>query len=166
MGKMALAFHCFFRVFRDPEFVKAVESLKTSPPSQPPLIESPKKPEDALHLLAYLQEEGRLIDFLQEDISALNDEQIGAAVRNIHQNCAKALQKLFQFAPVVSGEEGSAITVPSSFDGSSFKLVGNVHGQPPFQGVLRHHGWKAVQFHFPPKTQQVDILAKAEVEIS
>ncbi|MEK7486775.1 MAG: DUF2760 domain-containing protein, partial [Planctomycetota bacterium] len=154
MGKFGLAFHCFFRVFRDPEFVKVMESMRA--PSLPkPLysLESPKKPEEALQLLAYLQEEGRLLDFLQEDLSGLEDEQIGAAVRSIHQNCKKAIHKLFQVVPVVEGIEGSEITVPSGFDTGSIKLVGNVHGLPPFRGNIRHHGWKVVQSHFPPKTE-------------
>ena len=42
-----------------------------------------------IHLFAVLQREGRLLDFLQEDLSLYEDGQIGAAVRSIHENCKK-----------------------------------------------------------------------------
>src|SRR5437867_4767902 len=49
-----------------------------APPSPPAKAE----PDDgaALRLLATLQQEGRLVDFLEEDIGPYSDEQIGAAV--------------------------------------------------------------------------------------
>jgi len=47
------------------------------------------------------------------------------------------------------------------------RLTGNVHGQPPFRGVLQHGGWRAEHVTLP-KTAGVDaaILAPAEVEIA
>ena len=57
--------------------------------------------------------------------------------------------------------------MPTGFDPGSVRLTGNVHGQPPFRGVLQHGGWRASQVSLP-KTAGVDpsILAPAEVEIA
>ena len=52
------------------------------------------------------------------------DEQIGAATRGIHETCRKALRAAVQLQPILSGEEGSAVTVPAGFDPSSVRLVG------------------------------------------
>jgi len=56
--------------------------------------------------------------------------------------------------------------VASGFDPSAVRLTGNVHGQPPFRGVLQHGGWRATHVSLP-KTAGVDaaVLAPAEVEI-
>jgi hypothetical protein len=120
----------------------------------------------ALRLLATLQEEGRLIDFLQEDIAAYGDEQIGAAVRGIHASCAKALRNCVTLEPVLPGTEGDSTTVPVGFDPTGIRLVGNVSGTPPFRGVLRHPGWRARAVTLPARAgQDVQVIAPAEVEI-
>ena len=51
--------------------------------------EGRSSPEAAVQMLAALQREGRLVDFLQEDLSSYEDSQIGAAVRNIHTGCKR-----------------------------------------------------------------------------
>ena len=169
MGKLGLAFRCFFRVLRDPEFAAFCE--KPALPALPKpeeKVDTPAKPthpEEALALLHLLQGEGRLIDFLQEDIEEFEDEQIGAAVRDIHQSCKKELQKLFTIEPVLSGEEGSEATAAEGFDPTEIKLVGDVRGEPPFQGTLKHHGWKVTKAQFPPTPQNPLILAPAEIEL-
>ena len=48
----------------------------------PPVVKKPSG--EPLRLLAILQREGRLLDFLLEDISSYQDAQIGVAVRDIH----------------------------------------------------------------------------------
>ena len=112
-----------------------------------------------------LQEEARLVDFFQEDIGAYDDEQIGAAVRNIHDNCRRVLTEYFHLAPVVPGGENEKTTVAAGFDPEAIKLVGKVTGQPPFSGVIRHHGWQATHSKFPPAKKQPTIVAQAEVEL-
>jgi hypothetical protein len=120
----------------------------------------------ALRLLALLQKEGRLVDFLEEDIQPYSDAQVGAAVRAIHAGCRKALHERMEIARVFSEDDGATVEVPPGFDPASVRLTGNVHGQPPFRGVLQHGGWRASQVALP-KTAGVDpsILAPAEVEI-
>jgi len=138
------------------------------PPKTVPVSSQPSSTASALQLLAILQREGRLIDFLQEDLSLYEDEQIGAAVRSIHAGCKGALESHVKLEPVVSDEEGSTITVAPGFDAHSIRLTGNVAGEPPFRGVVRHRGWRAVKVDLPQtmagqNTQSV--VAAAEIEV-
>ncbi len=120
-----------------------------------------------LHLIGVLQREGRLLDFLAEDLDAYEDEDIGAAVRDIHENCKKSLDKYMRAQPVVSEAEEESITVPAGFDPNAIKLTGNVTGKPPFSGVVRHPGWQVAKLEMPTLSgrRNPDILAPAEVEI-
>jgi len=120
----------------------------------------------ALRLLALLQQEGRLVDFLEEDIEPYDDAQVGAAVRAIHAGCRKALHERMRIARIFSEEDGAAVEVPSGFDAGQVRLTGNVHGQPPFRGTLQHGGWRASDIALP-RTSGVDasVLAPAEVEV-
>lgn len=131
---------------------------------------SPVHPhQTAVQLLAIFQREGRLVDFLQEDLTQYSDDQIGAAVRSIHQGCREALGEHLELQPVMEKTEGSAVTVPVDFDPAAIRLTGNVSGDPPFSGILRHHGWRVVSVKLPQVTTRQDkdwILAPAEVEIA
>mgnify|MGYP000630991358 CR=1 FL=1 len=122
----------------------------------------------AVQILSVLQRQGRLIDFLEEDLSRYEDAQIGAAVRSIHESCKAALAECVHLETVMAQEEGSMVTVPSGFDPASVRLTGNVSGDPPFRGVLRHRGWRIRKVSLPTFTAQVGkerIVAPAEVEI-
>ncbi|MBI5551348.1 MAG: DUF2760 domain-containing protein [Desulfobacterales bacterium] len=120
-----------------------------------------------LHLVTVLQKEGRLLDFFSEDLSQYNDAQIGAAVRDIHHNCKKALEKHVAPQAVLAQNEGDPITVEEHFDPNTIKLIGNVTGRPPFKGVVQHRGWRAGKLELPtfPGRQVPEIIAPAEVEI-
>ncbi|HLJ95801.1 MAG TPA: DUF2760 domain-containing protein [Gemmataceae bacterium] len=157
------ALRCELRVLRDPAFAAKVEALLV-----PPKPEAPPKPSGApLRLLALLQREGRLLDFLLEDIQSYPDAQIGAAVRDIHRQCRTALQEHLELQPVLPQPEGSAVEIPNGFDPSAIRLTGNVTGQPPFRGTLQHHGWrvKAMKLAPPPEGQDEFVLMPAEVEL-
>jgi len=120
----------------------------------------------ALQLLGALQEGGRLVDFLLEDVGAYTDEQIGAAVRSIHDPCRAALRSCLAIEPVMRGSEGETVTVAAGFDPSAVRLVGNVGGQGPFSGALRHPGWRVTAVTIPaPKGRDPRVLAPAEVEL-
>ena len=122
----------------------------------------------ALHLFTILQREGRLMDFFAETLDAYEDAQIGAAARGVHESCKKVLEKHLKPAPVMSQAEGENIVVPAGFDPASIKLTGNVSGQPPFQGIVRHRGWRAARYDMPSLATQSDpgLIAPAEVEIT
>jgi hypothetical protein len=139
---------------------KSAPAAAPAKPSEPP-------EHTALRLLASLQEEGRLVDFLTEEIAGYSDEQIGAATRGIHDACAKALRGCVTLEPVLPGREDETITVPAGFDPASIRLTGNVHGTPPFTGTLRHGGWRVKAVTIPARTGlDPKIVAPAEVEIA
>src|SRR5689334_19046663 len=127
MGRMVLAFQAFFRVLFDAQVAARVADVlagKEAPPSIPAApvapapapkpAAAPKAPgqSEALTLLAALQREARLIDFLQEDLSGYADEQIGAAVREVQRDSQKTLERFFSLRPVLTAEEGAAVDVP------------------------------------------------------
>ncbi|CAN2040045.1 DUF2760 domain-containing protein [Candidatus Magnetomoraceae bacterium gMMP-15] len=152
---------------------------KTIKPAASPALEKPQPEEPnkkerlqedrcrALHLLSLLQREGRLIDFLEENLEPYNDEQIGAAVRDIHEKCKQAVQKYINPKSVMDQNEGEEVTVQQGFDPVAIKLTGNVFGNPPFKGILRHKGWRSSKFDMPSLSvkKDPDIIAPAEVEI-
>lgn len=130
--------------------------------------EGSPSPEAAVQMLAALQREGRLIDFLQEDLSHYEDSQIGAAVRSIHTGCKEALKEHMEIKPVFVEKEGAAVTVPPGFDARAIRLTGNVIGDPPFRGILHHRGWQVERIRLPQSSVEQKnhwILAPAEVEI-
>jgi len=130
-------------------------------------IEQDRKRRLFLYSLSVLQRDGRLLDFFDEDLSLYEDEQIGAAVRSIQEDCKKTIKKYIDPKPVVDNEEGETIRIEPGFDIDSIKLVGNVSGEPPFEGVLRHRGWKAGKKEIPKLSDIRDtaIIIPAEVEI-
>ena len=171
--RVVLAFVAFFRVLFDRPFAVQVRALRAgSAPVETPApaaAPSPKPPADggALHLLAVLQREGRLIDFLREDLSGYSDAEIGGAARVVHEGCRKVLERSLVLEPVFAEPDGASVEVPSGFDAAAIRLTGNVVGHPPFKGSLKHHGWRAKTVSLPSPPSGIDpkILAPAEVEL-
>jgi hypothetical protein len=172
--RIALAFGNFFRILSDPDFAARVEKLKTgttksagTAAAAPPRNFREAPPSAALQLLGLLQQEGRFIDFLQEDVTGYSDAEVGAAARVIHQGCCKVVSEHFQIVPVRPEPEGSRITLPDGFDASAIRLTGNVVGKPPFTGSLVHRGWRVEEIKLPRIADGHDtrILAAAEVEL-
>lgn len=134
-----------------------------------PVVKERRAEAGAAQMLAILQREGRLIDFLQEDLASFEDAQIGAAVRSVHAGCKQALDEHVQLEPIYTEPEGSRVTVEPGFDAYAVRLSGSVSGEPPFHGTLQHRGWRAANIDLP---QAVDaerdetIIAAAEVEIA
>jgi hypothetical protein len=159
-------------------FVAAIAAAFLRPhaaASQPEVPAAPAEPSPppepaehtALRLLAFLQEEGRLVDFLTEDVAPYSDEQIGAATRGIHASCAKALKQVVVLERVLPGSEDDPVTLEAGFDAGAIRLVGNVGGAPPFRGTLRHAGWRATHVAVPARAgTDPFVLAPAEVEIA
>lgn len=134
----------------------------------PPRVEKPAQPPEAsaIQMLSILQRKGRLIDFLQENIQPFDDAQIGAAVRNVHEGCRQALAEHVTLEPVMQEAEGSTVNIPTGFDAHAIRLTGNVSGDPPFNGEVRHRGWRVTRIDLPELMQKQDrIVAAAEVEV-
>ena len=121
----------------------------------------------ALALLALLQREGRLVDFLREPLDGFSDADIGAAARDVHRGCAKVLDQHLSLEPVMPGAEEAKVAVPKGFDPAEIRLIGEAKGEPPFRGTLRHHGWRVVDAKLPALADGVDrmVIAPAEVEL-
>ena len=135
------------------------------PEAPPPLKEA--APDAALQLLALLQRDARLIDFVGEDLGGYADAEIGVAARVVHEGCAKVLREHFSLVPVRPEAEGSRVTLQAGFDAAAIRITGNVVGQPPFAGNLTHRGWRVTEVRLPTLAGQHDarVVAPAEVEL-
>jgi hypothetical protein len=120
-------------------------------------------------MLAVLQREARLVDFLMEDISPYSDQQIGAAVRSLHDACRQTLARYLRLEPVIDGVEGSFTRVEAVAAASpAVKFLGRVPAQAvPEGGILRHRGWRVVRIELPPLETGPDftLIAAAEIEV-
>ena len=162
-GKLGLGLQALGKL-KDQAFADRLQALLHPPPPPPP----PKPSGAPLRLLAVLQRDGRLVDFLLEDIQGVTDDaQVGAAVRDIHRKCHQALKEHLVLEPVLPQEEGQTVEVPPGFDPSAIRVTGNVPAQPPFRGTLTHRGWrvKEIKLAPPPEGQDEFILQPAEVEV-
>jgi hypothetical protein len=121
----------------------------------------------AVQLLALLQRDGRLVDFLREDLAAYSDAQIGAAARDVHTRCRVTLDRYIQLEPVSAEEEGETSLVSAASDPSTTRIVGNVPGQGSARGVVRHRGWRVVRLELPPlpPADARQVVAPAEIEV-
>jgi hypothetical protein len=164
-GRLILAKRAALRILRDGTFAGKVDSLLNPPPPEPP---KPKKPDGtAIRLLTVMQREGRLLDFLLEDIGSYPNDQIGAAVRDIHDKCQAAIKEHLVLKPVLDKTEGETVEVSPGFDPSAIQLTGNVSGDPPFTGTLQHHGWRVTEIKLNRPGEGVDemVIHPAEVEL-
>lgn len=124
---------------------------------------------DIVGFLATLQEKGRLVDFLQDDITSYTDAQVGAAARVVHQGCKTVLTEYFRIVPVRDENEGTKVTVATGYVADEYRFVGKISGQAPFSGTLVHRGWKAESVSLPRVLRAGDdrfpTIAPAEVEL-
>jgi hypothetical protein len=127
---------------------------------------APRVADGALQMLSILQRDARLIDFIMEDITAYSDDQVGAAVRGLHDQARESLANYVRLEPVIDGVEGT-FTKPPSSNPAAVKFIGNVPAGTPSGGMLRHKGWRAGKVDLPPLTPKQDtaIIAPAEIEI-
>jgi hypothetical protein len=175
-SRIPIAFRIFFRVLFNPEFAgrlsrygdepqRETTARKPEPAGRPVFREAP--PDSALQLLGLLQQEGRLIDFLEEDVAGFSDADIGAAARVVHQGCRKAIRDHLKIVPVRTESEGSSVVLEEGFDSGSIRLAGNVIGKPPYKGRIVHRGWRVSEIVLPKVEEghDVRVLASAEVEL-
>jgi hypothetical protein len=162
-SRMALG----IRVLFNPGFAGRVAQALQTLESKPTAVAPERLHASSLLLLGALQREGRLLDFLQQDVSGFSDDQVGAAARVVHGGCRKILQQYFEFEAAAMEPEGTEVSVPKGFDPQRWRVTGNLAGQPPFRGTLRHHGWVTKQIRMPVVSESLDprIVAPAEVEI-
>ena len=176
--RLWFAWICFFRVLFDGAFAERAweaREPKALPPAPPErekpraiaAVPEPPRTDAALALLALFQREGRFVDFVEQDIAGFVDAEIGAVARVVHAGCRKAIREHMKLAPVRDEEEGTRVTLQAGFSPSEVKLSGNVAGSAPYEGALRHRGWRAadVSLPMPVAGHDANILAPAEVEL-
>lgn len=176
-SRLVLAFAAFWRAITDAGFAAGLHRLldgSSSAPSVKPAVPAAAptplrevSTDSALQLLGLFQQDGRLVDFLREDVSAYSDADIGGAARVVHEGCRKTLLDHLSIEPVRREDEGVRITLPEGFNPSEVRLTGNVVGKPPFSGTLMHRGWRASAVNLPKLVEghAVQVLAPAEVEL-
>ncbi|MBN2450080.1 MAG: DUF2760 domain-containing protein [Lentisphaeria bacterium] len=184
MGRFGMAWSAFWAILRSPEWAERWRSMARGAAAPAPGEESPAAvgegqpvtaaaggggnlPADAVYTLALFQREGRLVDFLQEQIDSYADAQVGAAARQIHEGCRRVLHDVFTVAPVRSEDEGSRIEIETDFDPRALRVTGRTGDDPPRSGVLRHRGWRVTAVSFPRRHGALDpsIICPAEVEV-
>jgi hypothetical protein len=181
--RLSFAFRCFFSLLfqgKIPQEVLQAVAGSAADVAPSPITRTPPASANvggdasnldadrAVQMLALLQRDGRLVDFLEEDVSTYPDGQLGAAVRSIHTSCRQVLDRYIKLEPVLSSEEDRPVTLPPGFDPAAIKLVGNVGGERPIRGLLRHRGWRVAAVTLPSLPQGAGraIVAPAEVEVA
>jgi hypothetical protein len=125
-----------------------------------------------IHLLSRLQEKGRFVDFLMEEIGSYSDQQVGTAARFVHDGCRAVVREYLDLAPVQSGDEGASITFPEPRSPAEIQFLGRSAAVFPVTGRLVHRGWRVVKSRLPHIIAQADtgvpsdIVAPAQVELN
>ncbi len=180
MSRLVTAWQAFWSILRSPERAAAWGALcRPPPPAAAGAATSPVAvaaaapppasaiPADAVFTLVLLQREGRLVDFLQEPLDGFSDAQVGAAARQIHDDCRRVLQQVFGMEPLRSEPEGSQVSLPAGFDPRQVRLTGSTTAGAPYTGTLRHRGWRVTRVAFPQRHESLDpaVVCAAEVEV-
>ena len=176
MHRILLAFRCFFSILfygalsepalQELGLARRASATTKAPPAAPAPAPAARASDGALQMLSILQRDSRLIDFLMEDITAYSDEQVGAAVRELHNQCRDSIARYVALQPLIDGVEGAFAKAPSA-DPNLVKFIGNVPATPPPGGILRHRGWRAAKVELPVLATKQDpsVIAPAELEI-
>jgi Domain of unknown function (DUF2760) len=143
---------------------------ETAGPVPVPVLAAGNRAEaEIVSFLAILQERGRLVDFLMDDITTYDDAQVGAAARIVNQGCKVALEEHFRIRPIRAESEGSSVTIPARYAADEYRLIGKISGPGPFSGTLLHHGWKAESVNLPrivrADPDRLPTIAPAEVDL-
>jgi hypothetical protein len=145
----------------------APEPMPAPVPIRPPVQAANQAEAEVVAFFGLLQEKGRLVDFLMEDVTPYEDAEVGAAARVIHQGCRQVLQEYFNISPISEAQEGAQVTVPAGYSPDRYRLVGKLTGEPPFTGTLLHKGWKTEFVKLPRivTKERLPSIAPAEVEL-
>ena len=155
---------------RTPKAKPATPSAAEPPPA-PKIGREERTRHELARFLGLLQEKGRLVDFLMEDLAGQPDERVGQVARVVHQGCKSVLDRHFDLSPVRPEDEGKEVTLETGLPPESVRLVGSVKGEPPYTGILLHKGWRTTKVQLPeisrdlPETSDHYPVAPAELEL-
>jgi hypothetical protein len=184
LSRILLAFKAFFGILFSGRLSDSVAlslglsrraaSVSTPPPKKEPAAPAAALPADgAVQVLAMLQSEARLVDFLLDDVSPYTDEQVGSVVRDVHSKARSVLDRYVKLVPVVDGVEGavtqiSALGLNPKKHADRLRIIGNVPPDGKVEaGILRHRGWKVESVDLPALKpgEKAVIIAPAEIEV-
>jgi hypothetical protein len=131
---------------------------------------------EIVNLLSLLQDKGRFVDFVMDDISSVQDAAIGAAARVVHQGCKAVFDQYFTVEPIHLGNEGQAVDVDQSPQAPMVRIIGSskpsntsaTTSRP--KGRLLHKGWQISDVRLP-RLQSTDqkirplVVTPAEIEV-
>jgi hypothetical protein len=166
-ARVKLACTAFFTILFTGRLPADLQRGATAPTPAPKVPVVADTADRAVQILGLLQRDGRLVDFLMEDVAAYSDAEIGSAVRAVHAGCRRVLDRYLTLEAILDGGEGEATTI-SQVNPAAVRLVGNVTGQPPFRGTLLHRGWRTTRVDLPPlgADSTRNVVAQAEVEVA
>jgi hypothetical protein len=145
----------------------AARAEAARPPAPP--AAAPQAEAEVAGFLATLQERGRLVDFLMDDVAAYSDAQVGVAARVVHEGCRAVLLEHFRIRPIREEPEGSPVTVAPGYAADEYRLIGKISGSAPFSGRLVHRGWRTDTVKLPraagAAAGRLPAIAPAEVEL-
>ena len=128
LQRLSMAFDAFRRILGDDDFAQRLKPLLDIARSDgegrtigADFTES--SPNAALQLLSLLQQHGRLVDFLEEEVTSFSDQEVGAAARVVHEGCRDVLRDYLTVAPVREEAEGSRVQIEAGFDPSAVRLI-------------------------------------------
>lgn len=150
--------------------VSAPEPSDPGPPLPPAVSRDERTRHELAAFLGILQEKGRLVDFVMEDLNAQPDARVGQVARVVHQGCREVIVKAFAPEPLeTSVAEGEILTLPEGYAPDEYRLIGTVTGESS-RGRLLHRGWVAKTVKLPefakepPSYSGAYRIAPAEVE--
>lgn len=164
LARLGPACRVFFQVLGNAAAAERVKPLLDAPVAAP---KPAKKSGEPLRLLRLLQRDAKMVDFLMQDIAGASDGDIAVFVRDFHPKAQKVLKEHLVLEPVLPQPEGETVEVPKGFDPSAIQPLGNLTGQPPYRGTLKHGGWRVKDYTIPasPEGQDELVLAPAEVDL-
>jgi hypothetical protein len=164
LARLGLARTAFRRVLSDATAAERIRPLLEAPAAPP---KPARRSGEPLRLLRLLQRDAKMVDFLMQDISGASDGDIAVFVRDMHPKAQKVLQEHLTVGPVLRQAEGETVEIPRGFDPSAIQLLGNLTGQPPYRGTLKHAGWRVSDYNLPAPAEGLDelVLAPAEVDL-
>jgi hypothetical protein len=150
--------------------LRSEASAPSVAPAAKPLVQREERTRQELAaFLGLLQEKGRLVDFVMEDIGTQPDARIGQVARVVHQGCRDVLKKYFDLVPAASAE-GSTLDI-GACKAEEIRLVGSVGQSGARSGVVLHPGWISRKIDLPeisrelPASPGAYLVSPAEVEV-
>ena len=132
---------------------------------------SPYQQSQVIQLLNLLQQKGRFLDFLMEDILEHSDEDLGSAARFVHQGCSQIMKEYFKIMPLSEQKEGEQMVLEKDHDPYKFLLLEGTINQEQQEVKIIHRGWVTTNINLPKASKSntsshnTGIISPIELEI-